>query len=230
MIHPVLCPRLSHLVFNWIEKAVTPSVTRRCDQDQSVADSTGLIQKVKIMRTFIAFLFLAGGFLFALHGWLPEFPRIPLPTALANWAVPIGIGIAACGLLLLRQPRRKLALGDRPLVSTLEEADFHFISVTHGWQAEGTWKRVPLIVRKSVGHDASRFGRPWTIVVTLPGQPLEPWPFMPEEGLIVERRKDDFSVAMADLSRPEKMHRLGERLNQLLTQRSSSINNPGQPR
>ena len=182
------------------------------------------------MRTFIALLILTGGALFALHGWLLEIPRIPLPMTLANWTVPIGLGIAVSGLLLLRQPRRKLALGDRPLVSTLEESDFEFTSVPHGWQAEGTWKSVPLIVRKSVGHDASRFGRPWTIVVTLPGQPLEPWPFMPEEGLIVERRKNDFSVAMADLSRPEKMHRLGERLNQLLTQRTSTINDPGQPR
>lgn len=179
------------------------------------------------MRTLIGLLLLTGGALLALHGWLPEFSRIPLPAALASWAIPIGVGSAVSGLFILCQPRRKLGLGDRPLLSTLEEADFHIASIPNGWQAKGTWKSVPLIVRKSIGHDASRFGRPWTIVVTLPGQPFEPWPFMPEEGLIVERRKDDFSVAMADLSRPEKMHRLGERLNQLLAQRSSSINDPG---
>ena len=81
-------------------------------------------------------------------------------------------------------------------------------------------RNVPLKVRKSIGHEAGRFGRPWTIVVTLPGQPAEPWAFMPEEGLIVEQRKDSFTVAMADLSRPERMHRLGERLDHLLGQRA----------
>ncbi len=172
------------------------------------------------MRTLIALFLLIGGSSFALHRWLPEFLRIPLPTALANWAVPIGVGIAVSGLLLLRQPRRKLALGDRPLISTLEEAGFRFTPIPNGWQADGNWKGVALIVRKSTGHDANRFGRPWTIVVTIPGLPLEPWPFLPEEGLIIEQRNKDFRVAMADLSRPEKMHRLGERLNQLLTPRA----------
>jgi hypothetical protein len=92
--------------------------------------------------------------------------------------------------------------------------------IPHGWQADGAWKGMPLVLRKGIGHEAGRFGRPWTIVAVLPGQPIEPWPFLPEEGLIVERRRDGFSVAMADLSRPERMHRLAERLNQLVLSRS----------
>ncbi len=178
---------------------------------------------VKHVRTLIAFLFLVIGAWFALHGWLPALPRIPLPTVIESWAHPIGVGIAFSGLgglLLLRRPPRKPALGDRPLVSTLEEAGFHFTSIPNGWQADGSWKGVPLIVRKGIGHDANRFGRPWAIVIAMPGQPLEPWPFLPEEGVIIEQRKEGFSVAIADLSRPEKMHRLGERLNQLLAQRA----------
>ncbi len=175
---------------------------------------------VECVPTMIALFMLIGGAWFALHSWLPEFPRIPLPTMLENWAIPIGVGIVVSGLFLLRRPPRKLALGDRPLVSTLEEAGFHFTSIPNGWQADGSWKGVPLIVRKGIGHYANRFGRPWAIVITLPGQPLEPWPFLPEEGVIVEQRKEGFNVAIADLSRPEKMHRLGERLNQLLAHRT----------
>ena len=148
---------------------------------------------VEHVRTLIALFMLVGGALFALHSWLPEFPRIPLPTVLESWAIPISVGIAVSGLFLLRRPPRKPALGDRPLVSTLEEAGFHFTSIPNGWQADGSWKGVPLIVRKGIGHDANRFGRPWAIVVVLPGQPLEPWPFLPEEGVIIEQRSDGFS-------------------------------------
>ena len=95
---------------------------------------------VEQVRTLIALLFLVGGAWLALHGWLPEFSRIPLPTVLESWALPIGMGIAVSGLFFLRRPPRKPALGDRPLVSTLEEAGFHFTSIANGWQADGSWK------------------------------------------------------------------------------------------
>jgi hypothetical protein len=172
------------------------------------------------VRTFIALVcLLAGGWL-AAYAWLPMEAQVPLPTVVLAWSLPLGVALAVIGVLLLRRPIARPALGDAPLVSTLTQAGFHIDPDPHGWKADGSWKGVPLVVRKSTGHAADRFGRPWTIVVALPGQPIEPWPFLPEEGLIVDHRDDGFSVAMADLSRPERMHRLGERLDQLLRQRT----------
>jgi hypothetical protein len=172
------------------------------------------------VRTLIALIcVLAGGWL-AAYGWLPPVAQLPLPAVVLTWAMPLGVALAVIGVLLLRRPATRPALGDGPLVSTLTQAGFRISPAPQGWQADGTWKGVPLVVRKSTGHAAGRFGRPWTIVVALPGQPVEPWPFLPEEGLIVDHRDDGFSVAMADLSRPERMHRLGERLDHLLRERS----------
>lgn len=173
------------------------------------------------MRGLLALMLMVGGGWIATHAWLPVGLRPPLPATLEEWTLPVGAITAALGLvsLLWRAPKRP-ALGDGPLVSTLTDAGFRLANNPDGWQATGSWQGVPLVVRRSSGHSAGRFGRPWTIVVALPGQPIEPWPFLPEEGLIVDHRDDGFSVAMADLSRPERMHRLGERLTTLLRQRS----------
>lgn len=173
-----------------------------------------------IVRTLIALGCIVVGAWLAAYAWLPAIAQLPLPAMIVSWTIPLGVVVAVVGLLLLRRTPQKPTFGDGPLLSTLKEAGFKIGPVPNGWQADGAWKGVPLKVRKSIGHEAGRFGRPWTIVVTLPGQPAEPWAFMPEEGLIVEQRDESFTVAMADLSRPERMHRLGERLNQLLGQRA----------
>jgi len=173
------------------------------------------------VRTIIGLGCLIVGTWLAAYAWLPTLAQLPLPAVITTWSIPLGVVLAVVGLLLLlRRRQKKPTFGDGPLLSTLKEAGFKIGPVPNGWQADGTWKGVTLKVRKSIGHEAGRFGRPWTIVVTLPGQPAEPWAFMPEEGLIVEQRDESFTVAMADLSRPERMHRLGERLNQLLGQRA----------
>ncbi len=172
------------------------------------------------MRTLSGFGCLIIGAWLAAYAWLPAIAQLPLPAVISGWSLPLGVVLAIVGLLVLRRPAQKPAFGDGPLTSTLKEAGFRFNPIPNGWQADGSWKGVPLKVRKSIGHEAGRFGRPWTIVVTVPGQPAEPWPFLPEEGLIVDQRDADFTVAMADLSRPERMHRLGERLNHLLGQRA----------
>lgn len=172
------------------------------------------------MRTLIALTCVLAGAWLATYAWLPAVAQLPLPAVVLSWTLPLGVVLVVIGVLLLRRPATRPAFGDGPLVSTLTQAGFRVAPVPQGWKADGSWKGVPLVVRKSTGHSAGRFGRPWTIVVALPGQPLEPWPFLPEEGLIVDHRDDGFSVAMADLSRPERMHRLGERLDQLLSHRS----------
>ena len=33
-------------------------------------------------------------------------------------------------------------------------------------------------------------GRPWVLVARLPGKPVEPWPFMPDQGLLIDREND----------------------------------------
>lgn len=175
---------------------------------------------VGIVRALIALGCIVVGAWLVAYAWLPAIAQLPLPEFIAAWSVPLGVVLVVAGLLMLRRAPQKPAFGDGPLLSTLKQAGFRINAVPNGWQADGAWKDVPLKVRKSIGHEAGRFGRPWTIVVTVPGQPAEPWAFMPEEGLIVEQRKDSFTVAMADLSRPERMHRLGERLDHLLGQRA----------
>jgi hypothetical protein len=172
------------------------------------------------VRTVIALICLLGGAWLAAYAWLPTAAQLPLPELVLGWALPLGLALVVIGVLLVRGKAAKPALGDGPLVSTLTQAGFRIDPGPQGWKADGSWKGVPLVVRKSTGHAAGRFGRPWTIVVALPGQPIEPWPFLPEEGLIVDHRDDGFSVAMADLSRPERMHRLGERLDQLVRNRN----------
>lgn len=172
------------------------------------------------MRILSGLVLLIVGVYLAVYGWLPVPAQVALPAVLMTWGLVGGVALAVVGVLLLRPSPRKPAFGDGPLVSTLTQAGFRIAPIPNGWQGQGTWKGVAVTVRKSSGHDAGRFGRPWTIVVALPGHPAEPWPFLPEEGLIIERRPDGFSVAMADLSRPERMHRLGERLDQLISQRN----------
>ena len=174
------------------------------------------------VRTIIALGCIVVGAWMAAYAWLPAIAQLPLPAIITTWSIPLGVVLAVVGLLLLllRRAPQKMAFGDGPLLSTLKQAGFRINPIPNGWQADGAWKNVTMKVRKSTGHEAGRFGRPWTIVVTLPGQPAEPWAFMPEEGLIVEQRDESFTVAMADLSRPERMHRLGERLDQLLGQRA----------
>jgi len=188
---------------------------------KKVADSIQWRSILDSMRVLIVLIMMLGGAWIAGHAWLPLNLRTPLPASLDEWTLPVGCILAAIGLVLVlwRAPRPP-AMGDGPLVNTLTDAGFRLSSNPDGWQASGSWKGVPLIVRRSSGHAAGRFGRPWTIVVALPGQPIEPWPFLPEEGMIVDHRDDGFSVAMADLSRPERMHRLGERLDHLLRLRS----------
>lgn len=195
-------------------------LTRRRQWGKKQADSRGDITTLDPVRTLIALACIIIGAWLAAYEWLPGIAQLPLPAFIAGWSLPLGVVLAIVGLVLLRRAPQKPAFGDGPLLSTLKEAGFRINPIPNGWQADGAWKGVPLKVRKSIGHEAGRFGRPWTIVVTLPGQPVDPWPFLPEEGLIVDHRDADFTVAMADLSRPERMHRLGERLNQLLGQRS----------
>jgi hypothetical protein len=138
-----------------------------------------------------------------------------------GWAWYAASATIACfGLLLITRKRNKPArFGDGPLINTLKRSGFSIAPIKDGWQATGTWKNVLVTVQKTTGFEAARFARPWTIVVALPGQPIDPWPLLAEEGLIIEQTEQGFSVACTDLSRSERMHRLGEKLDQLVNYR-----------
>jgi hypothetical protein len=195
-------------------------LTRPRPQDGTAADSSARALSLYDVRTFIGLGLALSGIFLALTGLMPDLFGLPLPAALARWRLPLGGVLGVIGtVLLLRPARRRPSFGDGPLIATLTQAGFRIAPSRDGWRGQGSWKGVAMTVLKSSGHEAGRFGRPWTIVVALPGRPAEPWPFQPEEGLIIDRRPDGFSVAMADLSRPERMHRLGERLDHLLGQR-----------
>ena len=169
------------------------------------------------MRMLIGLVFVVGGLVACAARWESQIP-LPNPTAwywLAGGIVAILIG---AGMLL---PRAKKTSGfsDGPLINTLKNSGFSIQPTPDGWLAKGSWKDVPLVVRKSNGYQAARFARPWTVVVAMPGHPIDPWPLYPEEGLIVEEHDSGFTVSCTDLSRVERMHRLGERLNLLVTLR-----------
>jgi hypothetical protein len=176
------------------------------------------------MRVLVALLMIAAGGLAAAHSVLPPgwSGWVSLvPTTVVGWLMPAGAAFAAIGLgMLLVRPRRSgPLLSDAPLINVLEHADFTVHRSARGWQASGLWHGTPLVVRLGPGHEATRFGRPWTVVVSLPGRPAEPWPLLPEEGLVLDVRPEGFSVAMADLSRPERQYLFASRLNMLVAQR-----------
>jgi hypothetical protein len=172
------------------------------------------LHTINSMRRFSGFiLFLAGCALIAAR-WVPA-AMLPIPAA--GWWLPLGIVAVVMGIVLLRpRNRRTTTFGDAPLINILRERGFTIAPEGDGWLANGTWKSITMVVRKSSGYQAARFARPWTIAVGLPGTPIEPWPLLPEEGLIVERHENGFTVTCTDLSRVERMHRLGERLDQLI--------------
>ena len=171
------------------------------------------------MRRIVGLLMVIIGSAGIAARWVPA-AFMPIPVEW--WWMPAGCTIGILGLwqIVARKPRHA-GFNDGPLLSTLRERDFTITPSADGWLAKGNWKSISLVVRKTTGYEAARFARPWTIVVALPGTPIDPWPLLPEEGLIVERHANGFSVSCTDLSRVERMHRLGERLNQLIEYRQS---------
>jgi hypothetical protein len=133
----------------------------------------------------------------------------------------VALSVIGLGIMVIKRRKKSSSFSDGPLVNTLKRSGFSIATRNDGWTANGTWKNVLVTVQKTTGFEAARFARPWTIVVALPGQPIDPWPLLAEEGLIIEQTEQGFSVACTDLSRRERMHRLGEKLDQLINYRHS---------
>src|SRR5688572_16782391 len=131
---------------------------------------------------------------------LPDAVHLPFIDGLSG-SVRVGIGVAAMVFALLLSLRRRggtAEITDRPIKDELIRRGFHFIAIDRGWQAEGQWNQVPVIVRRVSDYHATRFGRPWVITVTLSGNPVEPWPFLPDQAGIAERTNNGFTVGIVD--------------------------------
>jgi len=127
-----------------------------------------------------------------------------------------GSALGAGALLLaVRRRRRGDDVSDAPIRSALAARGFRFIDLGAGWQADGRWGDVELSVRRQSDYQATRFGRPWVLVVHLPGEPRHPWPFMPDQGKVIERDSRGFVVVVAELSFDGQQGLLAERLDAL---------------
>jgi hypothetical protein len=174
-----------------------------------------------------ALLCIVSGAWLAAQPWLPEPARlarhVALPGAVAALLVPAGGALVALGAALLLIPRRRgAAASDHAIVATLTRHGFRFTPLAEGWQASGSWREVPMVLRRGGGREAARFGRPWVVVVSLPGRPAEPWPLHPAQGGVVDLRHDGFSVSLPDLCVPGQQDRLAERLDIIVASRHQS--------
>lgn len=150
--------------------------------------------------------------------WPPSLPMPPLPRdALLGGAA----AAAALGLLLMLWPRRRGAAqaDDRIAADELRRRGLHVTRVGSDWVAEGRWRGEEVAVQLRRDHHAGRFGRPWVLVVRLPGRPRVAWPFMPEQASIAERDADGFAVVVADVARVGSERAIAQRVDELFAAR-----------
>jgi hypothetical protein len=145
---------------------------------------------------------------------LVRFPALPL--------TPIGAVLGVLGLFLLLKPRRRRAgAGDDSIRDQLRRRGLTISSDVGGWRADGNWKGTEVVIRRTEGYEASRFGRPWVIELSLPGRPREPWPLTRDRATVVDVRDHGFSVTIPDLSLPGGYERLESRIDDVLASRST---------
>ncbi|HYE07939.1 MAG TPA: hypothetical protein VEL07_20645 [Planctomycetota bacterium] len=174
------------------------------------------------MRFLLRVVLIAGLLLIA-WPWIPARLRPASTAAVPARTIQIAGGAAvalAIALALATRRRRDGEADDAAEIrARLADAGFRFTDLDRGWQAEGLWQKERVVVRKVSDVHATRFGRPWTLLITLPGTPREPWPFLPDQGGIVERGNGTFTVVAADLGLAGRSARLGSRLDHLLAAR-----------
>jgi hypothetical protein len=110
-------------------------------------------------------------------------------------------------------------ISDGPIRAELARRGFERGDDASGWRAKGMWNGVPLVVRRVSGYEASRFGRPWVIDVSLEGRPEEPWPLAPERGKIVDVRDHGFSVSIPELSHRDRQGGFADRIDAIIAAR-----------
>ncbi|MBA3845835.1 MAG: hypothetical protein H0X45_04200 [Planctomycetes bacterium] len=172
---------------------------------------------------FLLRLVLIAGLLLIAWPWLPESMRPASAAGVPARTIQIAGGAVVVLAVALALATRKRGQGEADdaaeIRARLADAGFRFIDLERGWQAEGLWQKERVVVRKVSDAHATRFGRPWTLLITLPGRPRDPWPFLPDQGGIVERGNGTFTVVAADLGLAGRSARLGSRLDHLLAAR-----------
>ncbi|MBA2481187.1 MAG: hypothetical protein H0V44_11040 [Planctomycetes bacterium] len=144
-------------------------------------------------------------------------PALPVaPVVIAVGAVLLGTVIAVAS-----RRRRSDDISDAPIRSELARRGFSFTDDVGGWRAKGMWDGVALVVRRVSGYEASRFGRPWVIDVSLEGRPEEPWPLTPDRGKIVDVRDHGFSVSIPEVSHRGRQGDFAARVEDIIAARRS---------
>src|SRR4051794_4962198 len=113
----------------------------------------------------LRFLLLLIGCYALAYGLIPKAGHLSLIDDFPiTWRLTGGAAAIAVGLLLsLRRRGGSGEITDRPIKDELIRRGFHFIAIDRGWQAEGVWNKIPVIVRRTSDFHASRFGRPWVL-------------------------------------------------------------------
>ncbi len=172
------------------------------------------------MLRFIGLLLLLAGAYGLAWKHLPAAARFTVPDSISSLPLPVGAptfaAVGLVGLVLLLWPRRRAgkALADDPIRRDLVRRGFTVIAEVSGWRAEGDWKRVPVVIRRSEGFEASRFALPWVISIEVRGRPREPWPLSPTEGKVVDVRDHGFAVSLPAVTRSQD--RLGPLLDAVI--------------
>jgi len=169
-------------------------------------------------------LLLVGAFAFCMP-WLPVTVKDPLPSwfqdrgnlNLITWG---GAFAMLAALLLLFRPRRdKRAIDDEPVRKLLLKRGFEFTEFPDGWLARGDWDGESVSLRWDSGYHAGRFGRPYVIVLTCPGTPLDPLPLRHDQVALAETRADSFDVVLLEAAMTGRQDSLPQRVDQVLAAR-----------
>jgi len=178
------------------------------------------------MRRFLGLVLILLGAAAVALPHLPIAVRDQLPSQLPDrshhreW--PIGGGVAiALGVLLIAIPRRRKgpAIADNPVRKLCARRGFSFTEFPDGWQARGDWNGETITVRWDSGYHAGRFGRQYVVVLTVPGEPIEPLPLRHDQVVLAERHADRFDVILLEAGVAGKQDRVAERIDEVLSAR-----------
>lgn len=180
---------------------------------------------MRAMRRFLGLILLLVGTFGFITPWLPpEVTRhVPLDLVqpatlnLVTWG---GAGVMLVALLLLFKPRRlQAAIDDAPLRRVLLKRGFEFTEFPDGWLARGDWNDEPVSLRWDSGYHAGRFGRPYVVVLTVPGTPLEPLPLRHDQVVLAEKAAEHFSVILLEAAMSGRQDQIPRRVDEVLAAR-----------
>lgn len=177
------------------------------------------------MRRLLGLIVLLLGFFAFSMPWLPPVVTDHLPSQFQersnlNVITWTGALLMMVGLLLLFRPRkRKRPIDDSRVRKELLKRGFEFTEFPDGWLARGQWNNEEITLRWDSGYHAGRFGRPYVVVLTCPGKPIEPLPLSHDQVVLAESRADQFDVILLEAARPGQQELLPQRIDQVMKAR-----------